>query len=295
MSPYPASLFKLPVAYLVLEQVDAGALPLAAVRRPLRRMLSVSDNQATRDLLRLLAEGPGLAAINQRLRQLGLETIQLGGIDPATGGNWQLGKITMTALDSVKLLWLLHNRDRSRVLWHNAAGAPVRRSLSPTARRLLLRDLGNQAFHEALSTSNFGGQQGRNGVQPGIPARVPQRWIDPASGVVRFPSDGDTIDYGQDVRPFNRAGASRRFAHKTGITYNFGSDAGLVRPLPGQPGARYAIALLSNLGYRYADARFADRRSYPVFDSPGPIAYTQEIPRLGRHVDGLLQRLTVER
>jgi hypothetical protein len=100
---------------------------------------------------------------------------------------------------------------------------------------LMSRGLGNQAFHEALSTSNFGGQQGRDGVEPGIPARVPQRWIDPASGVVRLQSDGDTIDYDQDVRPFNRAGASRRFAHKTGITYNFGSNAGLVRPLRDRP------------------------------------------------------------
>ena len=297
MSPYPASLFKLPVAYLVLEQVDAGRLPLAAVRRPLRRMITVSDNQATQELLRLLAETPGLEASNARLRQLGLETIQLGGIDPTTGGNWQLGQITMTALDSVKLLWLLHNRDPERVLWRNRAGQPVRSSLSPASRRRLLRQLGDQAFNEALSTSNFGvmrrqGQRlGPVGVQPGIPARVPRRWIDPISGVVQFRSDGEAIDYGQDVRPFNRTAASRHFAHKTGITYNFGSDAGLVRPLRGQPGAHYAIAVLSNLGYRYADSRFADRSSYPVFDSPGPIAYTQEIPRLGRHVDALLQRL----
>lgn len=177
----------------------------------------------------------------------------------------------------------------------------MRSSLSPASRRLLLRQLGDQAFNEALSTSKIGvirrqGQRlGPARVQPGIPARVPRRWIDPISGVVQFRSDGEAIDYGQDVRPFNRKAASRHFAHKTRITYNFGSDAGLMRPLRKQPGGHYAIAFLSNLGYRYAVSRFAGRSSYPVFDSPGPIAYTQEIPRLGRHVDALLQRLEVER
>lgn len=117
MSPYPASLFKLQVAYPVLEQVDAGRLPLAAVRR----MITVSDNQATQELLRLLAATPGVEASNDRLRQLGLETIQRGGIDPTTGGNWQLGQITMTALDSVKLL--LQPRARALAQPGRPAGA----------------------------------------------------------------------------------------------------------------------------------------------------------------------------
>jgi hypothetical protein len=38
------------------------------------------------------------------------------------------------------------------------------------------------------------------------------------------------------------------FAHKTGTTENFGSDAGVVRA----DGVHYAVALLSNLGSRYA-------------------------------------------
>ena len=68
-----------------------------------------------------------------------------------------------------------------------------------------------------------------------------------------------------------------------------------MRPLQGQTRTNYPIAFLSDLCYRYVDSRFAGRSSYSVFDSPGLIAYTQEIPRLGRHVDALMQHLEVKR
>ena len=56
----------------------------------------------------------------------------------------------------------------------------------------------------------------------------------------------------------------------------------------GSIGARYIISFISNLGYRYIDKPFADRQSYPFEDNPGPIAHTQEIPRLGQRVNQLM-------
>lgn len=297
MSPYPASLFKLPLAYALLERADAGELSFKAVRDPIARMITVSDNQATRELLQLLHQRGAMGAVNRRFRQLGLGTIQIRGTDPETGGNWQPGKISMTALDTAKLLWLLENPDPQRVLWHTSKGTPVRCSLTAHLRQFLLDQLADQALNEALSSSNFGvfrqnGQRrGPRGIKPGIPAQVPERWIDPVTGIVSVISDGDRLDYGQDVRPFNAEAADSRFSHKTGLTYNFGSDAGLVESLEGQPRRHYAVAFLSNLGYRYTDPAFADQTSYPALNDPMPVGYTQEIPRLGRQVDQLVQQL----
>ena len=299
MSPYPASLFKLPLAYAVLERVDVGELQFEAVRDPIERMITVSDNQATRDLLQLLHSRAAMGDLNRRFRQLGLGTIQIRGTDPETGGNWQPGRITMTALDTVKLLWLLENPDPQRVLWHTSEGQPVRSSLSARSRQFLLEQLADQGLNEALSSSNFGvfrhngERHGPRTIQPGIPARVPERWIDPITGIVSLISDGDRLDYGQDVRPFNAEAADSRFSHKTGLTYNFGSDAGLVESLKGssRPGRHYAVAFLSNLGYRYTDPAFADQTSYPALNDPMPVGYTQEIPRLGRELDNLMQEL----
>ena len=297
MSPYPASLFKLPLAYALLERVDAGELGFEAVRDPIERMITVSDNQATRELLQLLHSRGEMEAVNQRFRELGLGTIQIQGTDPATGWRWRPGEISMTALDTVKLLWLLDNGDPRRVLWHTAAGQPVRSTLSARSRQFLLDQLDDQALNEVLSTSNYGvfdqdGQRhGPADIEPGIPAQVPQRWIDPVTGFVSLESDGQLINYGQDVRPFNAKAADSRFGHKTGLTYNFGSDAGLVTALDGQPGRHYAVAFFSNLGYRYTDPAFAEQTSYPAFNDPMPVAYTQEIPRLGRELDTLVQQL----
>lgn len=297
MSPYPASLFKLPLAYALLEQVDAGELSFKAVRDPIERMITVSDNQATRDLLQLLHRRGAMGAVNRRFRQLGLGTIQIRDTDPDTGGNWQPGKISMTALDTVKLLWLLENPDPQRVLWHTSEGTPVRSSLTAHSRQFLLDQLADQALNEALSSSNFGvfrqnGQRrGPRGIKPGIPARVPERWIDPVTGIVSVISDGDQLNYGQDVRPFNAEAANSRFSHKTGLTYNFGSDAGIVESLGDQPRRHYAVAFLSNLGYRYTDPPFANQTSYPALNDPMPVGYTQEIPRLGRQMDQLMQQL----
>jgi hypothetical protein len=59
--------------------------------------------------------------------------------------------------------------------------------------------------------------------------------------------------YPGDARPGNAA-AEVDFLHKTGATENYASDAGIVRGRA--PHRRhYIVALLSNLGHRYAPHR----------------------------------------
>jgi hypothetical protein len=94
-----------------------------------------------------------------------------------------------------------------------------------------------------------------------------------------------------DVRQGN-AQAEVTFAHKSGMTYNYGSDAGIVKSLPGRPFRHYTIAILTNLGYRYVDEVFADRTRSPYADSVSPISYTQRIPGLGRAIDQAMAKLS---
>jgi hypothetical protein len=74
------------------------------------------------------------------------------------------------------------------------------------------------------------------------------------------------------VRPASNA-ATLRFAHKTGTTENYASDAGIVRAIA--PLKRhYLVALLSNLGTRYAPH--------------APCATTWRLPALGAAIDAAL-------
>ncbi|WP_088891811.1 DUF4347 domain-containing protein [Leptolyngbya ohadii] len=302
MSPYPASLFKLLVAYYVMDLVDEGKLSLnqrytysvtgetRSIRRWMNPMITYSDNPSTRALVKLLHDRNEIRGMNAEFRRLGLGTLQVNGTDPTTGGNWQPGQIHMTALDTARLLWLINGTSNDeQVLWDKPNGKPVTSAeLSDGSRNFLKRLLANQGFNEVLSTSNFGTFRkngklfGAPNTRPGIPAVVPKQWIDSKDGTVTV----DGIPYGQDVRPFNKEAAEVKFLHKTGLTFNYGSDAGIVQSLPGKPERQYIIAFLANLGYRYADPVFADRTSYPYLDPVGGIAYTQKIPALGKQIDG---------
>jgi len=302
MSPYPASLFKVLVAYHVMTMVDGGSLSLEqpytyrasgksetrAIRDWMDPMITYSDNQSTQALLRLLHDRKEIDAMNAGFQRLGLGTLQINGTNPGTGGNWQPGEIHMTALDTARLLWLIDGASDGYVLWESPGGDPVTSAELSDSSRVYLKDLlAEQGYNEALTTSNFGTYE-RHGVvygapntRPGIPSLLPSRWIDSQDGTVTV----DGVPYGQDVRSYNADIAEVSFAHKTGLTYNYGSDAGIVESLPGNPYRHYIIAYLSNLGYRYTDAVFADRKSYPYLDPVGGIAYTQRIPALGKAID----------
>jgi hypothetical protein len=121
-------------------------------------------------------------------------------------------------------------------------------------------------------------------VRPGIPSRIAPRWIHPTQGIVVVGG----VNFGVDVRASNAA-AEVTFAHKTGLTYNYASDAGIVTSLPGRPFRRYVVAFLSNLGYRYVDEAFADRTQGPYADPVSPISCTQRIPELARAIDDAIR------
>lgn len=296
MSPYPGALFGLVVAVQTLRLADAGRLDLdapwtyraagadscldgaapatATTRALLDRALASSDHAATCMLLAQLHARDEVGAMNDWLASVGLSTIHVDGTDAATGGRWTPGRITMTALDTARLLLLV--RGATGPLWDDARGRPVRSAdvLSAGSRALLLRTLGEQGFNEALSTTNW---CGRPDVARGIPQAVAPRWVDPAHGTVTVGG----VPYGQDVRPCNAA-AEVTFAHKTATTYTFGADAGIVDSLPGRRERHYVVAVLGTLGSRYADARYA---SSPALPCETDTCYPAALARLGATVD----------
>lgn len=296
MSPYPGTLFALVVAVQTLRLADAGSLDLdapytyrltgdrtcleesfsatATTRDLLDRAVTSGDHAATCMLLAQLHERDAVGPMNAWLQQVGLRTVHVDDTDPVTGGRWTPGRITMTALDTARLLLLV--RGAGGPLWDDADGRPVRPDdvLSAGSRALLLRLLGEQGFDEALSTTNW---CGRPEVPRGIPHAVASRWVDPAHGTVTVGG----VPYGQDVRPCNAA-AQVTFAHKTATTYTFGADAGIVDALPGRRGRHYVVAVLGTLGSRYADRRFATSTALPCDTDT---CFTGALARLGAAVD----------
>jgi beta-lactamase class A len=298
MAPYPASLFKLMVAFQVFRAVDAGEITLTNAvtyrngdAKPETRhllawldpMITVSDNHATKALIQWLHQQRRIETLNREFRELGLGTLQLNGTRAEDGYGWGPGRFHMTAFDTARLLWLIEGSGGE--LWRRPDGKPVTAQfLSAESRACLNQLLHDQALHEALSTTClFGAPE----VRPGIPAIIADRWINPTNGHVI----AHDIDFGRDVRPA-LAQAEVTFAHKTGLTYNYASDAGIVTSLPGKPFRRYIIAFLANTGYRYTDEAFANRARGPYADKVSPIAYTQRIPALGKAVDNALIRLS---
>jgi hypothetical protein len=309
MSPYPASVFKLLVAVQVLRLVDAGRLELAertvnrapeadgiegrslppqgaepTVEQALDAMITYSDNVSTCLLLQQLhALGeldPERNALNDTFARLGMPTLQVNGTDPVTGTRWGVGDIHMTAMDTARLLLLLQGGRLS-----HQEGGSVRPSnvLRPGSRGLLLSLLADQGLHEVLSTTNW---CGRPYPPQGMPARVPGRWV-ADDGTVRV----DGIDYGCDTRPCNAA-AEVGFAHKTGLTENYGADVGIVTALPGHDGRRYVVSVFSNLGYRYSDADRPDEAGDDAESGPTEtgVCYSRKFAELGRAVDDLMRR-----
>lgn len=303
MSPYPASLFKIMVAYEVMRQVDRGRMSLGAtlrytgvpsstlcgpgtrrVREWLDEMITWSSNQATCALLTRLHRLGGVSTLNADLRNVGLGTLQVNGTRASNGANWQDGKLTMTALDTARLFWLIDGGQGT--LWRRPNGQPVtERELSPSSRSLLKRLLGEDAFADTLSSTVWCGQHrfGRSYPAAGIPQLEPSRWID-ARGHVVVPGDDD--DFGNDVRPCNAA-AQVTFQHKIGLVDTAASDAGIVRSLPGRAKRHYVIAMFTNIGYRYADPMWAGALRNPCFTSLG-LCRTEKFALLGKSIDDAL-------
>jgi Beta-lactamase enzyme family len=305
MSPYPASVLKLMVAFGILRLVDRGVLDLdetysyrppdstcgepgrARLRDWLDKMITISDNRATCALMKRMHDLDEVGRLNETFQRLGLRTLQVRNTNPATGGEW-LG-MSMSALDTARLLLILAGGSEaggsgrpadggSATLWRTSAGVRVTPAvLAPSSRAYFARVLADQGLNQALSTPNW---CGRDYPARGIPQRVPERWIDPEDGTL-------TVDYrvyGQDVRPCNRH-AEVEFAHKTGLSNQAGADAGIVTSLPGAAPRRYVVVVFTNLGQRFADAHKPPdpRGTYSV-------SYTEKLAKLGSRIDEIMTR-----
>lgn len=301
MEPYPASLFKLMIAFQTLRLIDRGVLrldgrytyvPAASPclgaspttetnQQWLQAMITYSDDGSACALVQQLQHLGQITAMNEEFRALGLATLQVNDIDPESGGDWQPGDIDMTSLDTARLLLIINGGPG--VLWHAPDGQPVTANLlSSTSRAFLNSLLAQQGFNDELSTPNWCGLPY---PATGIPQLVAARWINPRTGTVTVAGKS----YGRDVRPCN-AVAQVTFAHKTGFSYNYASDAGIVQSLPGRPYRHYTVAFISNLGYRYSDPQLVAATTLPCFGVPG-ICYTQKIAQLGHDLDTLLKTL----
>jgi hypothetical protein len=294
-SPYPASVLKLMVGFGTLRMADQHRIDLDAVydyrpvtinstcggatSEPIRQyfdeMITMSKNESTCALIKLLHDQHYIDTLNATFTQLGLPTLMITGTDPNNGGHW-IGS-NMSSIDTAKLLLIVNSGPGT--LWTNADGSRVTRDvLSASARQFYLKTLGNQGHNEMLSTTNW---CGRDYPAPGIPQTTPQRWINPVDGTMNVGG----LYYGQDVRPCNAA-AEVTMAHKTGWVDTTGSDAAIVHSLPGKAKRNYIVVVFCNLGTDYVDV------NRPA-DPPGvyPVPYTQKYAQLGKAVDGIVTGL----
>ncbi|MDP9799457.1 hypothetical protein J2S43_007969 [Catenuloplanes nepalensis] len=289
MSPYPASVLKLMVAFGVLRLVDQGVADLDetyayrptepstlcgpdfddTLRGYLDRMITVSSNEAGCALIKFLWDHDAVDGLNQTFQDLGLETLRLRNTRPSNGGRWT-NEITMTSLDTAKLLAIINGGPGT--LWTTPDGHRVTRNeLSHASREFFAATLRQQGYNWMLSTPNF---CGRDYPAAGIPQKVAPRWI-AEDGTITLGTDA----FGEDVRPCNRA-AEVTFAHKTGWVPNSGADSGIVHSLPGEDGRHYIISVFSNLGDQYADPNRP-----PTPEGTVPVQYTEKFAQLGAIID----------
>ena len=284
VSPYPASLIKLMVAVGVTRVVDAGqhawdspwdySGDTHTIAQWTDSMLVASNNEATNAMVALL-HSAGLIhrqgaqeanGLNQLFKNMGLSNLQLN--DTRADGGWRnadgagVGHLHMTAWDTVRLLWLM-TEGAPLAPWLTN---PYKALVSVASQKRLWDFLGEQGLHEILSSTSLAGV---SGWQAGIPAQMPERWMQPDGS-----AQVETSCFPADIR-VARAQATAQFAHKTGTTDNYASDAGFVTALAPH-GRRYCIALTTNLGRRYA---------------PNPDCATDwRVPRLGAAIDRWLQQ-----
>jgi hypothetical protein len=190
---------------------------LCAWPAALEPMIVVSDNDATTACVALLHRLRRVASLNARFAALNLPTLQLNGTQP--NGGWMNGD--GAGVGQIHMTaW-----DTARLLWLLDADAPTAPWLPPTSttppllqaatRDHLRAVLARQELDEILSS----------GALKAVPG-----WV----------------QGGPDAPAF---------AHKTGTTENYASDAGIVQTVTGSdglPACHYTVAVLTSLGSRYA-------------------------------------------
>lgn len=225
VAPYPASLLKVMVAVGVARLVDGGrsdwTLPLAyggqtrAVGDWLHDMIVVSSNDATSALV---AHLHGRGAIRREAgREVHNELHDLFRAEGLPGlmlrntqpdGGW--GNGAGAGVGQIQMTaW-----DALRLMWRLDAGAPPAPWL-PAGAPPLVSEASRAVIRRALD-----GQQLNEILSSGRHRSLPG-WVEGIPG---------------------------RYAHKTGTTENYASDAGIVQ---GDGGLHYLIAVTTNLGSRY--------------------------------------------
>jgi hypothetical protein len=235
IAPYPASLLKLMVAVGVGLAIDAGRSHWAEAMPALEPMIVVSDNDATDRCVALLHRTGMVDTLNRTLQQA-WGLPTLQLNSTTPQGGWRNGD--GAGVGQIHMTaW-----DTVRLLWLLDPAAPPAPWLSPAAPRLALATrqrlvavLAAQQLDEILSS-------GKLKAVPG--------WV---RGLPDAPA----------------------FAHKTGTTENYASDAGIVKTAS----THYLVALLSNLGSRYAAPDPGQDRT----------ATTWKIPALGAAVHRLME------
>jgi Beta-lactamase enzyme family len=240
VAPYPASLLKLMVAVGIGLAVDAKQISWASIEKTLEQMIVVSSNEATTELVAVLhAQGwlsSSAAPADSALnrRFAALGLSTLQINSTQKDGGWLNG--SGAGVGQIHMTaW-----DTVRLLWllddqaPPAPWLPAKTTLlQPTTRELLRAVLQRQQLDEILSS----------GAIRDVPGWVP--------GLPDAPA----------------------FAHKTGTTENYASDAGIVR----SGNTHYIVAVLTNLGERYAP----DERC----------ATTWRLPALGGRIHHLMSTL----
>ena len=242
VAPYPASLIKLMVAVGVAMLVDARRAEWHAPWRHAGHthslaewaepMITLSSNEATdalvallhaRGLIRRQGDGDGGshadAEVHNELHALfarqGLATLRLA--NTRADGGWRntdgagVGQLQMTAWDSLRLLWRLQDDPAPWLAPAVPGRAADAQAVGADAPELLSRA-------SRVRLMGWLAAQQRNEVLS-------------SSSLTHVPGW--------------QAGIQGRFAHKTGTTETYASDAGRVE-LPG--GGHFLIAVLSSLG-----------------------------------------------
>jgi len=248
VSPYPASLLKMMVAIGVARLVDDGrsdwALPLAyanqtrAVADWLFDMITVSSNEATSALVaHLHARGAIRREGGREVHNELHEWFEAHGLPGLMLANTKADGGWGNAAGSGVGQIQMTAWDALRLMWRLDADAPPQRELVGQASRALVRRaLDAQKLHHILNSDSL---------------RALPGWVE---GIPAPPA---------------------RFAHKTGNTQNYASDAGIVHD--GE--LHYLIALTTSLGSRYA---------------PHPdAATTWQLPALGGAIHAGLQALSI--
>jgi hypothetical protein len=222
VAPYPASLLKMMVAVGVGRLVDDGrsdwALPLShgGKTRPvgdwLYDMITVSSNEATSALVaHLHARGAIRRDGGREVHNELHDLFRAAGLPGLQLANTQSDGGWGNGAGSGVGQIQMTAWDALRLMWRLDADAPLPMPalVSPASRAVIRRALDEQQLHHNLSSESL---------------RALPGWV---QGIPTPPA---------------------RFAHKTGNTQNYASDAGIVHD--GE--LHYLIAVLTSVGMRYA-------------------------------------------